>query len=97
MPVLVTTPLPNDIAGLKGKVDIYWYRGLMCARSWPRRFTGEMSPSRRASALQFGAVARLVLQAGDTTIDLANAASVGCPWTWRDCLTSGQYGHLISW
>lgn len=97
MPRLTTTPLPNDIAGLKGKVDIYWYRGLMCARRWPRKFTGEMSPARKQSALTFGAVARLVLQVGDATIATANNASEGCPWTWRDCITSGQYGKLISW
>lgn len=97
MPVLRSTPLPMDIAGLKGKVDIYWYRGQICARRWPRPYTGTPSEARQASYTTFGEVAKLVLQNGDTAITAAVVASTGAPWTWRDAWTSAQYGHVIRW
>lgn len=97
MPVLATTPLPQDIAGLKGMVDIYYWRGLICARSWPRSFTGTPSPARVAAYTAFGATGRLVLLAADYL--QRAAARDGAPhgWTWRDVMTSAQYGRLLSW
>ena len=49
MAVLKAMPSLAIIAGFKGKIDFYRWRGLPCARSWPRGHGGQRSPTVQAT------------------------------------------------
>lgn len=91
--------LPDNIviAATKGVLDWYVYRGVPCARTWPRRPAMPRSPASTASAAAFGAFAHAVTRTDPSLIALASERARTSEWTWKDLITAAAYGHQVEW
>lgn len=57
MAVLTELPHENIIRGFKGKIDFYLWKGISCARAWPKSPGKRRSPSVEAQWSAFATAA----------------------------------------
>lgn len=90
-------PAPAIIFSLKGTLDYVAWRGIFYVRSWPRRPRMPRSLPSQATAQAFANFARAASRTAIPVQQQGTNAVAGTLWTWRDAVTRGQYGRLISW
>lgn len=76
------------ISAMKGTVDYYLWRGIPCARMWPRWPKRDPHPDEKANQDAFAYVQSHLSLLPDYLIDQYKRMAVGTPWTWRDLLLS---------
>lgn len=94
MPVVPLLPAQPLIIALRGKLDFYTWRTLICVRTWPRRPNMPRAPAVRASAAAFADYSRRLKAIDGTVLTAAQTAAAGTRWTWKDITTRAAYGHL---
>ena len=97
MPVLDALPGPEILLALKGKIDYYVFRGIPCARSWPRSPLYPRSPAVQAAGAIFAAFSQAAMATDPAIKEQAHELMDGQPWSWKDVITSAAYGNLVKW
>jgi len=97
MPVLDALPGPEILLALKGKIDYYVFRGIPCARSWPRSPRLPRSSAVQAAAAIFAAFSQSAMATDPAVKEQAIESMDGQPWSWKDVVTSAAYGNLATW
>lgn len=87
-------PSIEIIRGFKGILDFYLWRGLPCARAWPRYRPARQTDPSKAAALLFGAIVKAYSLLGDAPLEAYRADAADQPRTARDIMVSGVYGNL---
>lgn len=91
---LTALPSLEIIRGFKGKIDFYLWKGLPCARAWPRYRQENTTPASKAAAALFGDILRgyglICTEARNWFIEDAKDQ----PRTPRDLYVSAVLGHL---
>ncbi len=91
---LTALPSLEIIRGLKGIIDFYLWKGLPCARAWPRWRPARQSEASKAAALFFGAVVKSYSLLGDLPLAAYRQDAAGQPRSARDLMVTGAYGNL---
>jgi len=91
---LKALPAIDIIRGFKGTIDFYLWRGLPCARKWPRRAPGRRTEAEIASAALFGQVSTNYRLLAPMALAAFQDAAKDQPRTARDLYISAVYGHL---
>lgn len=97
MPVLNALPAEAVIIALRGKVDFYYWRGIPCARKWPRGKDRRFTAANIASAAEFGQLAHDIVYIGAAWLDAAIEMTAGERWVWRDYVTTLAFAQNIIW
>lgn len=86
--------MPNKeiVDTFKGVIDFYLWKGIPCARSWPRYKPRQASPDEAAVQSDFSYINKLASQLPEDIIDQYKAMAVGTPFTWKDLLVRGYMG-----
>jgi len=87
-------PSLEVIRGLKGIIDFYLWKGLPCARAWPRWRPARQSEASKAAALFFGAVVKSYSLLGELPLAAYREDAAGQPRSARDVFVSSIYGNL---
>lgn len=92
------TALPEEaiIAGFRGVLDFYLWKGVPCVRSWPRKPKLPRSPAVQAASQTFGYLSTAFSSTPPVIKAQAEALAVGTAWTWRDVRYRAAYGNLIA-
>lgn len=91
---LPALPSESIIRGFKGIIDFYLWRGLPCARAWPRYRPARQTDASRAAALLFGAVIKAYILTHSTVLHQLAIEATAIPRSTRDLYVSGVYGNL---
>ena len=91
---LTALPSIDIIRGFKGTIDFYLWRGLPCARKWPRRAPGRRTEAEIASSALFGIVSTNYRLLAPLALAAFQEAAKDQPRTARDLYISAVYGHL---
>ncbi|GAI70901.1 unnamed protein product [marine sediment metagenome] len=91
---LTALPAIEVIRGLKGIIDFYLWKGLPCARAWPRWRPARQSEASKAAALFFGAVVKSYSLLGDLPLAAYRHDAADQPRSARDLFVSGIFGNL---
>jgi len=91
---LTALPSIDIIRGFKGTIDFYLWRGLPCARKWPRRAPGRRTDAEIASSALFGEVSTNYRLLAPLALAAFQEAAKDQPRTARDLYISAVYGHL---
>ena len=91
---LKNLPSLDIIRGFRGCIDYYLWKGVPCARSWPRFRPENWGAPSRAAAELFGAVVTAWSLTGSTPKSLYNTDARDQPRTARDIYVSAVLGHL---
>jgi len=91
---LKALPAIEVIRGFKGVVDFYLWRGLPCARAWPRFSRTRWTAPSRASAALFGLIIKAYSLLGATPKAAFDDDAADQPRTGRDIYVSAVLGHL---
>lgn len=94
MPRLTGLPNSNDIMGLKGNIDYYTWRGIPCARTWPRWTLQQRAPAVAAQNTLYGWFSSHLNQTDELLITTAREQTKSTNWTWKDLLTFASSGNL---
>lgn len=91
---LTALPSLEIIRGFKGKIDFYLWKGLPCARAWPRYRQERTTPGSKAAAALFGQILKgYGLLCAEAKAWFAEDAK-DQPRTPRDLYVSAVLGHL---
>lgn len=96
MATLDKMPSQDVIGILAGIIDFYEWKGIPCARRWPRKPKMPRSPAVQQSAYWFGYFATQFSDTPTNIIDRATELSEGTAWTWRDLRYRALFGNLIA-
>ncbi|MGB6896555.1 MAG: hypothetical protein WBF37_11540, partial [Dehalococcoidia bacterium] len=91
---LKALPAIDIIRGFKGTIDFYLWRGLPCARKWPRRAPGRRTDAEIASSALFGIISSNYRLLAPLVLAAFREAAKDQPRTARDLYISAVYGHL---
>lgn len=91
---LKALPSLDIIRGFKGVIDFYLWRGLPCARKWPRRAPGRRTEAEIASSALFGIITSNYRLLAPLVLAAFQEAAKDQPRTARDLYISAVYGHL---
>lgn len=89
MAVLDRMPSEGEIAAFRGTVDFYMYKGLVVARSWPRKPKGPRSEAVQRGIDNFKAAIVAISNTSPEVIDAWKAMARNSPQTWRDYFMRG--------
>lgn len=87
-------PAESVIRGLKGAIDFYYYKGIPCARKWPRIPMSSRTPASMASAALFGEIVQLYGLLDGSTLTFYQLAAQDQTRSARDLMVSGVLGGL---
>lgn len=87
-------PALGVIQGLRGVLDFYYWKGIVCVRSWPRISYANRTPASLASAQLFGQISRGYALLPGNLKDLYAQNAQGSPRTGRDVYMSATLGRL---
>lgn len=82
-------PDKDTIDYYKGSVDFYLWKGIPCARRWPRYQKRNPSPEEAAVQSDFSYINKLASKLPVDIIDQYKAMAVGTGFTWKDLLVRG--------
>jgi len=91
---LTALPSANIIHGFKGTIDFYLWRGLACARRWPRNPKSHHSVATRAASILFGAILSAYKLLDPTVYAALVEDAKDQARTPRDIWVSAVFGHL---
>lgn len=91
---LKALPSLDIIHGFRGVIDFYMWRGIPCARAWPRFRPANWGAPSRASAALFGLVIKAWAETGPFPKQLYAEEAADNPRTSRDVYVSAVHGHL---
>lgn len=91
---LKNLPSLDIIRGFRGVIDFYVYKGIPCARRWPRHRPGRQTAPSRASAAIFGAIVSAFGLTSGLVKALFDEDAADQPRTGRDIYVSAVLGHL---
>ncbi len=80
-------PPAQVILDAKGHIDFYQYRGIWCARAWPRTPTLPRSQAVQASASLFARAAYDIANMDPSLRPYYRSMVTAIPWTWKDAAT----------
>lgn len=96
MAKLLRLPEQSIIDGMAGTIDYYYWKGIPCARSWPKKPSMPRSPAVQARNAEFAAIARSMPSVAPEARAAAEVMARQSPLTWKDVYTSillgGTYG-----
>lgn len=88
--------LPNQaiIGGFKGKIDFYLWKGIPCARRWPRWRKRKASPAEAAAQEAFAYINQMAAFI-PTFIRAQYVRQVtGTPFSWKDLLVKAYISGI---
>ena len=91
---LTALPSANIIHGFKGTIDFYLWRGLACARRWPRNPKSHHSVATRAASILFGAILSAYKLLDPSCYAALVEDAKDQARTPRDIWVSAVFGHL---
>ena len=94
MAKLTKLPSLDIIRGFKGVIDFYQWKGIPCARAWPRFRPQNWTAPSRASAALFGLIIKAWALTGAAAKDLYTQDAADQPRHARDIYVSAVLGHL---
>lgn len=86
MTVLTALPSQAIINGFKGTVDFYLWKGVACARKWPRWRRRTATPEEAANQDAFRYINQVAGSLDPYIIAQYQAMAAGTPFTWKDLL-----------
>jgi hypothetical protein len=95
--VIDDLPSPDVIRHLKGALDYYVWRGLVCVRTWPRNSNPLSRPAEAETAFLFGDFSKRVKLLSPLLYETAQLETKGTAWTWKEAVTRAAYGNLHIW
>lgn len=84
MAVIKAMPSQAIISTMAGAVDYYLWKGLPCARMWPRWKPRTPHPDEKANQDAFAHAMELTKTLPEYIIDQYKRMTVGTPWRWQD-------------
>jgi hypothetical protein len=79
----------NSLAGkLNGKVDFYFWKGIPCFRTWPKKYAGVIAAAQEASYKAFAAIGAMKSDVPPAVREYYRDLVAGSTWTWSDYFTS---------
>lgn len=97
MAVIDAVPETEIILAFRGTLDFYVHRGQAVVRAWPRPPSLPRSPAVQASGAIFRQLSKDLSSTYPEVSVVAIATAVDTSYSWKDLLTSAQYGHIFSW
>jgi len=91
---LTALPEIDVIHGFKGVIDFYLWRGLACARMWPRNPKSHHSAATIAAAATFGAISRAFALLANSALAAFKEDAADQTRTARDIYMSAVHGKL---
>ena len=91
---LTALPEIDVIHGFKGVIDFYLWRGLACARMWPRNPKSYHSAATIAAAATFGAISRAFALLANSALSAFKEDAADQTRTARDIYMSAVHGKL---
>ena len=77
-------PSQATIDGYKGLVDFYLWKGVPCARRWPRYTPRNPTDAERANQERFAYINKLASSVGPEVREYYSRMAAGTSWTWKD-------------
>lgn len=74
------------VAGFKGKIDFYQWKGVTCVRKWPDWPPRKPSPAEAVSQARFSYVMGISKQLPPYIIQQYKDMAAGTPYRWQDLL-----------
>lgn len=88
---------PEIAQMMRGHIDFYYWRGLLVARTWPRKPLFARSAAVQQSAQNFADTIKVASNYPSPLLAQVTAQTQGTDWTWRDLLINAAYGgHVIA-
>jgi len=88
-------PGQQVISGFKGVVDYYVWRGIACARRWPRSPGHRRAPAVMAQWSAFSEASKLWNALSPEVQEAYKRMSAGTHWSGRDVFTKSYLSPLI--
>lgn len=82
-------PAREIIDGFKGKVDFYLWKGIPCARSWPRYRPRAPTSEEREAQETFSYATLVANLLPPFVVAQYRKMTAGTPWTWKDLFIKG--------
>lgn len=82
-------PEHHIISSFRRVLDFYLWKGIVCARSWPRKPTRQRSPAVQRGIADFRAAAAAARLANREVIDAYSEMAAGVSYTWKDLYFRG--------
>lgn len=78
---------------MQGHIDLYYWKGIPVARSWPRKPLGALNPNVQVTANNFGDNLKAYADLPGPLRDQLLEQTAGTDWTGRDLYMNALYGH----
>lgn len=95
MAVIAKMPSARIINGFKGVIDFYVYKGVSCARKWPKKPTGRRTPEVEAQWPVFQEAAALWAEISSVVRDAYEEMALATNLTAKDMFFRGYISGTL--